>query len=67
MPKLTKRLVDAMTPDPAGRDHFAWDLDVKGFGLKVASSGSKTYVLQYRTAEGRSRRYSIGKHGSPWT
>ncbi|CAK0750605.1 hypothetical protein WCLP8_2120004 [uncultured Gammaproteobacteria bacterium] len=27
----------------------------------------KSYVLNYRTAEGRERRFTIGKHGSPWT
>ncbi len=66
MPKLTKRVVDAAVLGPAG-DQFLWDTEVKGFGLKVSRAGGKTYVLQYRTPEGRSRRYSIGKHGSPWT
>lgn len=67
MPKLTKRVVDATTPDANGKDSFLWDSDVKGFGLKVTPTGGKIYVLQYRTADGRSRRYTIGKHGSPWT
>jgi hypothetical protein len=26
MPKLTKRFVDAIRPDPAGRDLFVWDV-----------------------------------------
>lgn len=67
MPKLTKKAVDGAAPDPASRDRFVWDTEVRGFGLKVSAAGTKTYVLQYRTAAGRSRRYSIGKHGSPWT
>lgn len=67
MPKLTKKVVDTAAPDPTGRDRFVWDAEVKGFGLKIAASGSKSYVLQYRTAEAKSRRYSIGRHGSPWT
>jgi integrase len=67
MPKLTKKVVDGTAPDPNGRDVFVWDAEVKGFGLKVTPTGSKTYVLQYRTQEGRSRRFTIGKHGSPWT
>ncbi|MBM3732459.1 MAG: hypothetical protein FJW24_03160, partial [Acidimicrobiia bacterium] len=25
MPKLTKRVVDALEPDPGGRDSFRWD------------------------------------------
>src|SRR5215472_9861216 len=65
MPKLTKKLVDAV--DPSDTDAFLWDADVKGFALKISPAGRKTYILQYRNAEGRSRRYSIGSHGSPWT
>lgn len=65
MPRLTKRLVDAA--EATAKDVFLWDDDVKGFGLKVTPAGDKSYVLQYRNLEGRSRRYKIGRHGSPWT
>lgn len=67
MPKLTKRLVDAIVPDPAGRQVIVWDDQVKGFGFRVTALGAKSYVLNYRNAEGRERRYTIGRHGSPWT
>ena len=65
--KITKRIVDAAAPGE--RDLFLWDAEVKGFGLKVTPAGSKVYMLQYRMG-GRdtpTRRYTIGKHGSPWT
>ncbi len=62
--KIAKRAVDGMQPE--AKDAFLWDGDVKGFGLKVTPTGSKVYILQYRQA-GRVRRYTIGKHGSPWT
>ena len=65
MPKLTKRIVDATLPGPA--QVFVWDSEVKGFGLRVTPAGSKAYVLNFRNAARRSRRYTIGKHGSPWT
>lgn len=65
MPKLTKRLIDAVEPE--AKDAFLWDTDVRGFGLKVTPLGAKVYVTQYRTSDGRTRRYTIGKHGSPWT
>lgn len=68
--KITKRTVDATKPGE--RDTFLWDAGdgaVKGFGLKVTPGGGKVYVLQYRMG-GRgasTRRYTIGRHGSPWT
>lgn len=55
--KITKRLVEAIKPQAA--DYFVWDTQVIGFGLRVRSSGHKSYVLQYRH-EGRARRYAIG-------
>jgi hypothetical protein len=62
--RLSKRIVDAATPAP--RDYFLWDQTVKGFGAKITPAGAKVYVLQYR-CKGRQRRYTIGRHGSPWT
>jgi integrase len=62
--RLTKGEVDRTAPSSA--DLFLWDETVKGFGLKVTPAGAKIYVLQYR-CKGRQRRYTIGKHGSPWT
>lgn len=64
MPKLTKRTVDAVTS--AERDIFLWDSDTRGFGLKVTPGGAKIYVAQGRV-NGRPKRYTIGRHGSPWT
>jgi integrase len=67
MPKITKKTVDgAKAPENADRTYL-WDSEVKGFGLMVTTRGVKSYVLQYRTPEGRSRRLTIGRHGSPWT
>ena len=37
MPKFTKRLVDALTVDPAGGDRFVWETGdgaLKGFGIQ---------------------------------
>ena len=62
--KINKRAVDAAAPGK--RDAFLWDTDLTGFGLKVTPAGNRIYVLQYRI-NGRLRRYTIGKHGAPWT
>ncbi len=62
--KITKRAVDAAAPGK--RDAFRWDTDLTGFGLKVTPAGTRIYILQYRFGR-RLRRYTIGKHGAPWT
>lgn len=62
MPKLTKRLVDDSTPRE-GR-FYVWDTELRGFGLLVLPSGTKTFVFQYRNAAGRSRRLTIGRYGA---
>src|SRR3546814_16261736 len=48
---------------------FLWDDELKSFGVRVTSSGSTTYVFQYQMGgrEAKTQRYTIGRHGSPWT
>jgi len=62
--RITKRVVD--NAEPAEKDQFIWDSDAHGFGAKITPQGARVYLLQYRFA-GRLRRYTIGRHGSPWT
>jgi hypothetical protein len=59
--------VDALVAGP--RESFLWDEDLKGFGVRITPAGHRSYVLQYRTGgrEVSSKRYTIGRHGSPWT
>jgi integrase len=40
---------------------------VTGFGARRQKSGAVAYVVKYRTADGRQRWATIGKHGAPWT
>jgi integrase len=66
MPTLTKRHIDAAKP--AAKDVYLWDSDVSGFGLKVTPAGRKVFIIQYRPqGVRRTRRVTIGRHGSPWT
>jgi integrase len=60
--------VDELIPPAAGIS-FLWDSTVTGFGVYVTAGGCKTYVLQYRMGGRGSpvRRYTIGRHGNPWT
>jgi integrase len=64
MPKLTKRVVDSIDADPEGREVFVWDDALRGFGVRMMPSGAASYLVQYRTAEGRTRRLRIGKVGT---
>ena len=54
---------------PKGARRTIWDSEIKGFGVRIASTGVRTYLLRYRMG-GRDcpiRTVTIGQHGSPWT
>lgn len=66
--KITKSTVDKAKAQ--AKDYFLWDSELKGFGVKIANGGRKSYVCKFRVGTGRSaptRRMTIGAHGSPWT
>ena len=63
--KLTKRTVDAAAP--RAERYELWDGELSGFGLRVETSGVKTFLVRYR-ADGGGRKASrkrlvIGRHG----
>ncbi|MDX2209978.1 MAG: site-specific integrase [Sphingopyxis sp.] len=60
--KLNKRAVDALAA-PASGQAFLWDTEIKGFGIRVGATGTKTFVIQYMNEEGRVRRVKIGRFG----
>lgn len=62
MPKITKRIVDSTKHD-SNRDVFVWDTEMPRFGLRVKPSAVKSYFIQYRNAEGRSRRMTYPGQG----
>ncbi len=57
MPKLTKRIIDAV--EPQATEFFLWDEGIPGFGLRVMPSGRKSFVVQFRAGR-RARRMSLG-------
>lgn len=60
--KLTKRTIDALMPD-GEKQTVLWDTELKGFGVRVLPSGLKTFIVQYRNAEGIKRRINIARYG----
>src|SRR5476651_2000416 len=50
-----------------GPGETVWDATVPSFGARRQKSEAVAYVLKFRTAEGRQRWHTIGRHGAPWT
>jgi integrase len=63
--RLTKTAVENLKP-PAEKNGqaFLWDGELKGFGVRAVASGLKTFILQYRDADARSKRIKIGRFGA---
>jgi len=62
--RLSKRSVDAAEAEDVR--YIVWDKELKGFGLRVEPSGTKTYICRYRAGGGRRgtlRQFKIGTHG----
>ena len=55
--KLTKSTI--ATADPGEKEYFIWDFEIRNLGLRVAVSGRKTFVYQYRFNK-RPGRLTIG-------
>jgi integrase len=63
MGKLTKRTIEALKPKAAA-DVFLWDSELKGFGVRMKPSGAASFLIQYRTRHGQTRRLALGKVGT---
>jgi integrase len=62
---LTLKSIAVIPPDT-----ILWDSgkgSVAGFGARRRTGSAISYVLKYRTADGRQRWQTIGRHGAPWT
>jgi integrase len=61
MSKITQRVVSAARSQ-SDRDVFIWDSELRGFGLRVKPSGTRSFLIQYRTRQGATRRHAFARH-----
>jgi integrase len=59
--KLNQTFVKGLTRSES--EYIVFDKELRGFGVRVAPSGRKTFIVQYR-AGGRTRRVKLGVYGS---
>jgi integrase len=61
---ITKKTIIAIP-----QNSTAWDEGkgaVAGFGARRQKGAAVAYVVKYRTADGRQRWATVGRHGAPW-
>jgi integrase len=61
--RLTDAICRKLAPPAKGNRIY---YDGHGFGLRVTAGGARSFILSYRTRDGRARRLTIGDLG-PWT
>ena len=63
--RLTKRVVDQA--DLSRGRHYLWDCELRGFGVCIETTGTKTYLVRYRPKglgrHGSRRFLKLGRHG----
>src|SRR5215831_11524756 len=58
---MPQRLTDTMVQRLVPPARIVWDAGVKGFGVRISSGGTKSFVVDYRRrADGLQRRATIG-------
>ena len=64
--RLTKRAVD--NAELRSKRYILWDMELKGFGLRVEPSGIKSFLVRYRPKgagrDGAKRFMSLGRFGT---
>lgn len=58
--KITKGTVDKAEV-PASGQRFIWDSEVKGYGVRITSGGTRTFIIQKRI-NGKDKRVTLGRY-----
>ncbi len=62
--RITDKMVKELTP-PAKGNRIVYDdgkTGVSGFGIRITAGGARSWVLNYRNADGRERRATLGAY-----
>lgn len=59
--KITKRLLDSLTP-PAAGEVKVWDTELRGFVMRVRAGGSRRFIVEWMR-DRRTRRLTLGEYG----
>ena len=60
--RITDKLVRDLTPPDKG-NRIIYDEKVRGYGVRITAAGARSFVLNFRNAEGVERRMTIGAYG----
>lgn len=58
--KLTASAVEGLALEAGVRDRIIFDDDVPGFGIRLRSSGKRSWIYQYKIG-GKTRRLALGE------
>jgi integrase len=61
--KISKRVIDNLKPPESGSSLFIWDSELRGYGVRVSPQRRIAFIIQYRTPQGSTRRYSFAIYG----
>ena len=60
--KLTESALRKVEAPTDGRGYvIVYDSEVRGLGLRITKADARSWILTYRTRQGRERRYTIGQ------
>ncbi|MEO6012877.1 MAG: site-specific integrase [Devosia sp.] len=59
--KLTKKIVE--NAEVRSRQYTIWCSELRGFGVKINTAGTRSYFVDYRNEDGVRRRMNVGRHG----
>ena len=62
--RLSKNAIEKTQPT-GSTPIFLWDEELRGFGVSIQPSGQRSFVIRYRSRQGRrDRRMVIGRYGA---